>query len=533
MAHNLGKTILAIIASVVLVFNATTSISPVFSISEEEIDIKSAGFEALVEVGLDKYKKYFFEEAIVYFDKALGFDPDNSQVLNLKGISLVKLEKYANAVSIYDDIIETDPTNTIALKNKAVALSKLERHSDSIIQFYKVLEINRDDVQALNGMGVGFGSLGEYADSLYFFEKALEIDSSNKIASNYKDYVTTIKAKYYPDQESVISLKIEQGKSHVGSSVPSWIKNNAKWWSEGNIGQSDFLQGIQYLVKQNIIKVIPKSVSEEKTAKIPDWVKNTAGWWSNNQISDKEFLSSIEFLIANGIIQVGDSSDSTITLDSFSQQIDEPFLKKHLNDVTKNIAKEKRYIESPNPSWELKKKYLRDVEKWNLEQQIQVALNVLPDPTYTEEDGKVTVYYNVYINDQPPGLPFDYIPTLDKALDYWASQDFTWNDKPTVFNFTYTNDKYDANVWVMWIVRDIEALGHATLGKGIVEVTIGNFACNGDFELLDLDTVEYIMKHEIGHSIALQHSTDRNSIMYPSVTPSYGYCIISDIINSQ
>ena len=339
MAHNLGKTILAIIASVVLVFNAITPISPVFSISEEEIDIKSAGFEALVEVGLDKYKKYFFEEAIVYFDKALGFDPDNSQVLNLKGISLVKLEKYANAVSIYDDIIETDPTNTIALKNKAVALGKLERHSDSIIQFYKVLEINRDDVQALNGMGVGFGSLGEYADSLYFFEKVLEIDSSNKIASNYKDYVTTIKAKYYPDQESVISLKIEQGKSHVGSSVPSWIKNNAKWWSEGNIGQSDFLQGIQYLVKQNIIKVIPKSVSEEKTAKIPDWVKNTAGWWSNNQISDKEFLSSVEFLIANGIIQVGDSSDSTITLDSFSQQIDEPFLKNTLMMSQKVLLK--------------------------------------------------------------------------------------------------------------------------------------------------------------------------------------------------
>ncbi|MFI5416943.1 MAG: peptidase [Nitrososphaerales archaeon] len=37
--------------------------------------------------------------------------------------------------------------------------------------------------------------------------------------------------------------------------IPSWIKNNAKWWAEGTIGDSDFVQGIQYLIKQGIIRV--------------------------------------------------------------------------------------------------------------------------------------------------------------------------------------------------------------------------------------------------------------------------------------
>ena len=37
--------------------------------------------------------------------------------------------------------------------------------------------------------------------------------------------------------------------------IPSWIKNNAKWWAEGTIGDSDFVQGIQYLITQGIIKV--------------------------------------------------------------------------------------------------------------------------------------------------------------------------------------------------------------------------------------------------------------------------------------
>ena len=37
--------------------------------------------------------------------------------------------------------------------------------------------------------------------------------------------------------------------------IPAWIKNNAKWWSEGTIGDSDFVSGIQYLITQGIIKV--------------------------------------------------------------------------------------------------------------------------------------------------------------------------------------------------------------------------------------------------------------------------------------
>jgi hypothetical protein len=39
--------------------------------------------------------------------------------------------------------------------------------------------------------------------------------------------------------------------------IPQWIRNNAKWWSEGTIGDSDFLHGIQYLAQQGIIQVQP------------------------------------------------------------------------------------------------------------------------------------------------------------------------------------------------------------------------------------------------------------------------------------
>ncbi len=37
--------------------------------------------------------------------------------------------------------------------------------------------------------------------------------------------------------------------------IPQWIKNNAKWWSEGQISDSEFIKGIQYLIDNNILQV--------------------------------------------------------------------------------------------------------------------------------------------------------------------------------------------------------------------------------------------------------------------------------------
>ncbi len=37
---------------------------------------------------------------------------------------------------------------------------------------------------------------------------------------------------------------------------------------------------------------------------VPDWVKNNAGWWSDGQITEVDYLQGIEWLISEGIIQV-------------------------------------------------------------------------------------------------------------------------------------------------------------------------------------------------------------------------------------
>ncbi len=95
------------------------------------------------------------------------------------------------------------------------------------------------------------------------------------------------------------------GQAHYTEiKIPDWVRNNAKWWSNGEIDDKTFAGGIQYMIKEGIIK-IPTSEGEQTNneVKIPDWVRNNAKWWSNGEIDDKTFAGGIQYLVKVGIIR--------------------------------------------------------------------------------------------------------------------------------------------------------------------------------------------------------------------------------------
>ncbi|MCV0430045.1 polysaccharide deacetylase family protein [Nitrosopumilus sp.] len=85
-------------------------------------------------------------------------------------------------------------------------------------------------------------------------------------------------------------------------SVPVWIKNNARWWADGTIEDKTFVQGIEYMVKNGIIKVSEKSQTNTSEQSVPVWIKNNARWWADGTIEDKTFVQGIEYMVKNGII---------------------------------------------------------------------------------------------------------------------------------------------------------------------------------------------------------------------------------------
>lgn len=93
------------------------------------------------------------------------------------------------------------------------------------------------------------------------------------------------------------------GPAAANPQIPLWVKNNARWWSEGTIDDANFLKGIEYLVQKGIIVVPPANATVQQAQSIPSWIKNSAGWWADGKISDGEFEKGIQYLISSGIIR--------------------------------------------------------------------------------------------------------------------------------------------------------------------------------------------------------------------------------------
>ena len=382
------------------------------------------------------------------------------------------------AVNIYDEILAISPENTDSMLMKGIALSNLERHKMSMKEFYKVLEKEPENISALLGIGVGMGNFGEYEEAKEYFDKAYSIMPDNHVVNNYREFALNVIEKYPYN-------KVEK----------------------------------------------PEFFTIDIVEEIPLWVKNTAGWWADGKIEDSEFLAGIYFLIENGLLVIELSEIEKMTEEERKiADRNEWQFARYLDRIEKAVSDDKRYIEYPNPSNDVIKKFLRDYAIWNFEQQIQIGNKNFPNANYMLVDGVYHLEYKIYINKQPVGLPLDHVSTLSNSFKYWEQQELTANDeKPVKIHFVVTKSKSEANLWVTWVVRDIgeNVLGHANLGKGVIEVALGGYGCDGGFQLFDVDTVEIIMTHELGHGIGLMHSTDRENIMYPSINETkYAYCLL-------
>ena len=134
-----------------------------------------------------------------------------------------------------------------------------------------------------------------------------------------------------------------------------------------------------FLIIQLLMLVLVIGVPFSNAQSVPDWVKNTAGWWSTDAISETEFVNAIQFLANDGIIKV----KSTITPTQLAELwrdgelTDEKFL-----EQVKNVSGEK-YFEDGE---------VLDVPDWLINNAGWVSARIITnsnfnfDPTYLKEE---------------------------------------------------------------------------------------------------------------------------------------------------
>ena len=64
----------------------------------------------------------------------------------------------------------------------------------------------------------------------------------------------------------VLVISISLGNVY-GDLVPEWVKNTAKWYGEGSISETEFLNAIKFLIEQRIIQVDSVIDKEEEMIK--------------------------------------------------------------------------------------------------------------------------------------------------------------------------------------------------------------------------------------------------------------------------
>ncbi|TLY04877.1 MAG: 6-bladed beta-propeller [Thaumarchaeota archaeon] len=84
--------------------------------------------------------------------------------------------------------------------------------------------------------------------------------------------------------------------------TPSWVRDTAMWWSVGVSNNTDFAQGIRFMIRQGLIEA--PLATEINAVKIPEWLKSNARWWYSGEIDDRTFAMSIQYLLESGIVKV-------------------------------------------------------------------------------------------------------------------------------------------------------------------------------------------------------------------------------------
>ncbi len=163
---------------------------------------------------------------------------------------------------------------------------------------YTIEWVNYDpEAHTVTSKTLDGGPSGEFDSGLFSYGKKFS-HTFDKSGEFY--YFCTI----HPWMDGIVI--VEELSTQSILKIPDWVRENAEWWAQGAIGDSDFVSGIQYLIKEGIMTIpeTAQSTAGDDSQEIPSWIKNNADWWAQGLITDDDFVKGIQYLVENGIIQI-------------------------------------------------------------------------------------------------------------------------------------------------------------------------------------------------------------------------------------
>jgi len=190
--------------------------------------------------------------------------------------------------------------NKIPLKNTRYAYTLINQNTGTVILENIGPDSNNPGILASEGIDfqtINIPSKDTFRlDVLVFGQGTIGLDFNSQYSGIGSGLIEVGPGGQLPESTGTITPATE---------IPSWIKKNAGWWADGGISDNDFVQGIQFLIKEDIIRIPPTSQGQGSGSnEIPAWIQNNARWWADGQIDDDSFVQGIQFLIKEGIMRI-------------------------------------------------------------------------------------------------------------------------------------------------------------------------------------------------------------------------------------
>ena len=137
---------------------------------------------------------------------------------------------------------------------------------------------------------------------------------TEEFSLNYEKITISESSKEPPKAEVVVEEPISEPKVKdeleikSDSKVPIWVQTTAQFWINENVSDREFTDALGFLVKEKIIEVdVEPQLTEsdqlvDEEPQVPEWIATTTEWWINGEVPEDQFLEGIKWMIKNNII---------------------------------------------------------------------------------------------------------------------------------------------------------------------------------------------------------------------------------------
>ena len=124
------------------------------------------------------FKENKFEAVIVEGEKLFKQRQNDAQLIDLLGMSSIKLENFNNAENYFNKLIllNKNPENLYILGN---IQKKLKKFDNAIISFEGAIKLNSNFTEAYNNLGSTQKSLKKYEEAIMNYKKAISLKKNN------------------------------------------------------------------------------------------------------------------------------------------------------------------------------------------------------------------------------------------------------------------------------------------------------------------------------------------------------------------